>query len=775
MIEIIAVHVGGALPTVLEFNSSNLNFVQKQALQHLPRSPAGVPELRSLTKTDGHLPFKFKVAPELLSADGLPTLLTQWNEKYTHAVLTAMAKKTKTERDAAKAAGLWKPGVEKGDLNAMHQECTPAEATVFNQALADAQQKMGISKKAAKGSARLKPKPKLLDAVVDATTTLNVLTGEREQKQGAAESAVTTMRARQVIADVQAQVGGATADSHEKQTLSDPLEDARLLSPSQAIAPSLPAQPANPVVHDAAPDAEQMTKVVQAHREGRIKGPRLVEMSVADLFRHMDQAKPGVFEKEQNVDAEPAHAATNRGAQNLDTQPGNGLDQDPGSLDGVNSLPVGLDDIDPFEGYGDHTIALPSHAATNTNALDNSSQTVEEGGINDGGHRLNVAETNVAQSGGDAQYWADQDYFSAPELHHNDGLDQAQQVLKCTGQADNITSQAKAPLADWSALVSFRLDNLRSDAHALVLDTGEMFEALAYLQVTEPLAVEVQWLQDAFKQSDSAPEDPQALSAATDWLRAELDWRSKELMRWLGAADLVTPPATAEGGDAGIEKIRVRQAKKRPPGWVAKGCELALLAQSISLDIAMLEMTERDVERALAGMPEWAINAMQLMREFCAEEAKLLPTVGRSKPGAVFRDVWREELQRINRWCDNFSRIKIARQIGLFGSSADQKLLIRLEELIQRTRQWRNAPAPASQVLAVWLAFVLSLDHATRSDTAPTDLKSVGASAEESAQPAKPGSVKKLPSAHRVDKRPRKHTARGSNLDAQEEGQTCHA
>lgn len=43
-----------------------------------------------------------------------------------------------------------------------------------------------------------------------------------------------------------------------------------------------------------------------------------------------------------------------------------------------------------------------------------------------------------------------------------------------------------------------------------------------------------------------------------------------------------------------------------------------------------------------------------------------------------------------------------------------RKVLQRLAQIIDRTRAWRAAPAQASRVLAVWVAFVLSLDHDNR-------------------------------------------------------------
>lgn len=136
MIQLIAVHVGGALPVVMELQTDGLNFVHRHALEHLPRSPKGVPELRGLDKADGALQFKFKIAPEKVAVAFLPELLASWDAKFTEATLKLIAKKGKAERDAATAAGLWKEGVEKGDLNAMHQSCTPTDAQAFQEKLA---------------------------------------------------------------------------------------------------------------------------------------------------------------------------------------------------------------------------------------------------------------------------------------------------------------------------------------------------------------------------------------------------------------------------------------------------------------------------------------------------------------------------------------------------------------------------------------------------------------------------------------------------------------
>lgn len=181
MIQLIAVHVIGSLPVVMELEAGSLNFVQRHALEHMPRSPGGVPELRGLGKADGVLQFKFKIPPEKVTPAGLLELLVMWDGKFSEATLKQIAKRTKAERDAATAAGLWKEAVEKGDLNAMHQNCTPGEAQVFHEALASKAEK-AKAKSDAKKAVRDKtkaPKPKLLESVIDATTILDPLGAAR--------------------------------------------------------------------------------------------------------------------------------------------------------------------------------------------------------------------------------------------------------------------------------------------------------------------------------------------------------------------------------------------------------------------------------------------------------------------------------------------------------------------------------------------------------------------------------------------------------------------
>ena len=728
MIQLIAVHMGGALPVVMELETGGLNFIHRHALENMPRSPSGVPELRGLAKGDGEVQFKFKVTPDKMTPAALPELLALWDAKFADATLKLIAKKDKAKRDAASAAGLWKPGVEKGDLNAMEQQCSPEESLVFQQALAAVTQKGRAKTKSAKAGKRA-PKPKLLDAVLDATTRMDPLTGDRTQIQGAAEAAVTTLRAQELVAKVREQVGKAGNDAgrvtgpDERQDFADPLEVARQAELSQskhqtvgesgsgAISgsglPSVTAssgEPSRAPVNS--PDAQvlQVAQAVAAHKQGRGKGPKLVEMSAQDLFRHLDKGTPGVFTPEE-TNAAPVAGTGGFDLFEVGTEAGGAV------IVGAQVAPAGRD---------------ASEGAT-------------EGQFTDA-EAANEMEKQAAYFGpdagggagggvyGDAGPPTDFDTF----LEFDQEKSEPARAAAANGQVEvpgPVAHQVSmvvatqmpgasgaSPDVEWSGLVSFRLDNHRSDAHAVILETGEVFEALGYLQIAEPLAVQVEWLQDAVYAADQVPAGADALRAATDWLRAELDWRGAELIRWMGKTDLVSPPVTADasGGTSGEKAKRITNAKKRPAGWVAKGCEFAALAQNISLDIAMLEMTSRDIDRALAGMPAWAIDAMQSMRAYQTVELGTPPAVGRSEPGAVFRDIWREELQRIDRWCTAFASIKIARQIGLFGSEADQRLLVRIEQLIERTRQWRAAPAQASRVLAVWLAFVLSLDHDNR-------------------------------------------------------------
>lgn len=279
------------------------------------------------------------------------------------------------------------------------------------------------------------------------------------------------------------------------------------------------------------------------------------------------------------------------------------------------------------------------------------------------------------------------------------------------------------PEVDCTGLCSFRLASDATSGNSVVLPSGEVFEALAHLELVEPLGVSARWLLQACQDEGVAVLDSERLASQTAWLQGQLKWRGNQLMRWLGKADLASPqPVASTHGEKPKKGMR-------PEGWVDAGVQLATLAQHISTDIAMLDMTLRDIERSIAGMPAWVIEMMQLMREFDQREISAEASAeARPKPGgagAVFRDAWRAELQRIDRWCAVFKPIRIALQLGLFGSAADQRLLLRLEDVIARTKAWSNAPAQASRVLAVWLGFVLSIDHTapvltTKSAPAPS-------------------------------------------------------
>lgn len=72
-----------------------MNFVHRHALEHLPRSPSGVPELRSVAKGDGEVQFKFKVTPDKMAPAALPELLALWNVKFSEATLKLIAKRTR--------------------------------------------------------------------------------------------------------------------------------------------------------------------------------------------------------------------------------------------------------------------------------------------------------------------------------------------------------------------------------------------------------------------------------------------------------------------------------------------------------------------------------------------------------------------------------------------------------------------------------------------------------------------------------------------------------
>lgn len=737
MIQLIAVHLGGALPVVMELDTDGLNFVHRHALEHLPRSPNGVPELRGLAKADGALQFKFKIAPEKVAPGFLPELLALWDGKFTEATLKLIAKKGKAERDAASAAGLWKDGVQKGDLNAMHQSCTPTDAQVFQEKLENASGQAKDKARARKASKRI-PKPKLLDAVIEATTTVNVMTGERVQIQSAAESAVTTLNVQSVLARVNAQVKGAD-DDHDRQEFADPLVEAKThaaghvpqnvpvttgaTAPATAHASaSVPAS-----VQASGPNAGQESAEPAVPRAARAKAPRLVEMSAQDLFKHLDKGTPGVFSAQELGGGGDFNLFDHDTSATKTTLQNTGVNLEPKdkalqAMQCVPGTPAELSTELPAKPSAGSSADMPVQPIGTAVEIDCS-------GIPDW-HGQEPWDCGAERSEmGSNDYHAEFDPFVAFDGKAAAGgqgvatggtgaqhTDHGQ--IEQSGQADSsrVTIELMPTGVDWTGLVSFRLDNHRSDARAVTLQSGEMFEALGYLQVVEPLAVKVQWLVDAVGDGDMVTQDVEPLRAATDWLRAELDWRSQELVRWLGKNDLVTPAEVLKAVGTHAQKAqRVGNAKKRPDGWVAAGCQLAALAQAISLDIAMLDFTVRDIERSLEGMPQWAIDVMQNVQAFSKLEDSVKPAVSRSAPGAVFRDVWREELQRIDRWCAAFAAIKIARQIGLFGQQpTDHKLLVRLEELIERARSWRAAPAQASRVLAVWVAFVLSLDHDNR-------------------------------------------------------------
>jgi hypothetical protein len=686
MIQLIAVHVVDSLPLVMELDTDGLNFVQRHALQSMPRSPSGVPELRGLAAADGPLQFKFKIPPEKVTPAGLLELLAMWDSKFSEATLKQIAKRTKSERDAATAAGLWKEGVEKGDLNAMHQNCSPGEAQVFHEALAIETEKAKTKSKAQK-AARTNtkaPKPKLLAAVVDATTTLDPLTGKRIQHLNASEKAVTSLDAQAMVATVLASIT-SNANLAAPVEFGDPLETAKqamlLSTPCGEDSDNFYSEGAthqiNSVNHTnqtlpqdggaAAISTALLVKNSQTANAGKkVKAPRLVEMTAQDLFRHLKGGSPGVFADQGGKDDIPEDGHLAQSDDQTDHKSGQSDPRDFGDAQefGGHDIPM----FYPFLEFEPPGVLAAGAGAVIDMRIGQASTT----------------KSSLQPAGEGASV----------------NLVAVQQVLQS---------------ADWSTLVSFRLDNHRNEACAVLLASGEVFEALGYLQIGEPLAIKVEWLLDAVGQGDMLTSDVQALREATDWLRAELDWRGQELVRWMGKTDLVSlQMEEVQAGSAAEKATRITNTKKRPAGWVASGCKLASLAQSITLDIAMLDLTTRNIERGLEGMPAWAIDAMDNLRSFALAEVSRTPAVARSAAGAVFRDVWREELQRIDRWCSAFSNIKIARQIGLFGASADLQLLQRLEQIIDRTRAWRAAPAQASRVLAVWVAFVLSLDHDNR-------------------------------------------------------------
>lgn len=693
MMQVIAVHCGGTLPVAMEFATTGLNFVQQHALKFLPRSPSGVPELRALGKGDGEVQFRFKVPADKLSPDALPELLTQWDAKFTVATLKRIARQHADERKAASAAGLWKGDGDKADLTAMHAQCSPHEAHDFSEALATVVQKKA---RVSTGPKRT-PKPKVLDAVVEASTAINTLTGELTAIASASERAVSTLRAREIVK----LIAGAGEGSED---LVNPLENARLqdgpdlpesVDGDQSTMAAKPAALPDAAGHDAdvppwkdgfsaefpgdqarstyMSGAAKVLGVLQAHKEGKSAGPRLIELSVGELKR---LARGGAAEGD-DVAASPAPkmpVSLDAGAAQADRAAGATK-----TASTENQLPfehrIAVDighpktlpeAFDLFEGYGEPVffekqepaaVALPVAAAA-------------------------ILDTPVQQAA----------------------------VAVAPGE-DLQACSVKHPFAiDWSGISSFRLSSSATNGHAVVLQSGEVFEALAHLDIAEPLAINTRWFLDACQEDGVLVEGADLLAAQTGWLREQLRWRNKQLMRWLGKADLVSPVVALKRG----EKPKKSKKSRRPAGWVAAGVDLASLAQDISMDIAMLDMTLQDIERAITGMPSWAIEILGVMREFNQSDADADAGAGAAPggPGAAFRDAWRAELLLIDRWCAAFKPIKIVRQLGLFASAADQKSLLRLEDMITRTQTWSAAPAQASRVLAVWVGFVLSLDHA---------------------------------------------------------------
>ena len=690
MIQVIAVHSVGTMPRAMELDTSRLDFVQAHALRHLPRAPSGVPELRALGKGDGEVSFRFKVPPEKLSPTYLPEMLTLWDAKFTDATLKLIAKNSKAEREAASAAGLWKNGSDKHDLNAMHAQCTPAQARDFTEALATV-----VQKKKAPAKLKRLAKPKELASVVAATSDIDPVTGERKDKVSASVSAVATMRAREIVKSM----GGA---AEQGEQFADPLELARLQDTSQQgqggqaegseQPQTLASQPASSLETDIesapqlegnatsvakpAPEgrADKAIKAIERHKSGQGPGPRLIEMDVQDLFKRLDQDRPNaVPSKKPDAAVAPAAApAPVAGALQVI--------QAAAAVENAGEQASSYDAFDGFDapGFGEQYEVAPL-----------------------GGPEFPPDDVAYGEFEHPVALGAD----SLPYIGEADAVHGGVGSFGIAAQMEQVESAAPVQRTlDWSGLSSFRLLNQLNQAQALVLPTGEMFEALAHVQILEPLAVQVEWLQDAARESDVALPEQERLGFATDWMCKQLAWRSKALTRWLGRADLVSP----EGRVAAPETTK---AKHRPAGWVSAAMDMAVLAQQISMDIAMLEQCAREIDRALSGMPSWAIEAMQQMRAFETQQSKILATDEKPDPRVAFRDSWRAELLRIDRWCGCFKHIRIARQFGLFGSAADQKLLLRLELLINRTKDWQRAPAQASRVLAVWLAFVLSLDH----------------------------------------------------------------
>lgn len=647
MIQLIAVHMPGTVPCVLEFDASALDPVQRRALACLPRSPAGVPELRGLTKQESPtLTFKFKVAPEHLTAAHVGTLLSLWEAKYTDVRLKQIAKASKLERDAAAAAGIWKEGSDRVNLNELHEGATPDEIARLEETRAG----LASGKKPSTGKPGRVAKPKIVKAVLDATTTLNHETGERTAKASASEKVVAADLAQKIVERMRQ--AGPTAASQ----LIDPLELAAGASSGTgagaAAAGDVPA-----VEHaggPAVPGPDSPSALAPADQGG--DAPEAGEVEQIGVATGAEPANPGRAPVHQVRSAIEQHKAGKGKSLRL-------LEMDPFDLFAM--LKADKPEAGKAAGAG------PAHALPDEKPARARLETGNDS-----------AREDCAGAGAG-------------------GCDAA------TGGSEPLSPML--PL-DWGGLGSIRLSDQVGQGMAVTLPTSEVFEALGHISLLEPLTVDIQWLRDAARDAEIELADPQRLNHATDWLQHQMVWRSEELRKWLGKGDLVSPPV--DGADGGADQAAAAgRLSTRPPGWVATAMKMAHLAQQIAVDIAMLELTAAEIEATLGGMPTWALDALQQMRGFETLQAEHPITPESPQPGTAFRDSWRAELQRIDRWCAQFRQIKIARQFGLFGSASDQKLLVRLEALIVRTKAWQAPRSQPTRALAVWIAFVLSLDH----------------------------------------------------------------
>ncbi len=753
MMQIIAVHSAGTAPKAMEIDLGELDFVQKQALARLPRSPSGVPELRALVKTDGNVQFKFKVPPEKFSWANLPELLTLWEEKYTTAMLKVVGKEGKAERAAIASASMWK---EPGDSDA--GEDSPSGAKLQS----------STAKPSRAGKAKRIGKHKLPPSVLAATTTTNELTGEVTQKTTSAEKAVAGMAVQELV--------NKAKESLSQVQFADPLETARLNEsqadgfdagavrgqssqdvPGASDAAGVPAavtvnaaaaasagesagaveahgprvvQEALPQVGDA-PD--KALKAIERHKSGA-KGPKLLQMDPFDLFKHLDAES-----KKPNT-GKPARK--NASSDTSGQKDGDGAQKEALGATVVASVEKGAlvescnESDQKLDGCAKDTQSCVNHAqscvkstqacAENTPACDANRSVC---GANTGGPEVGGFEgyDDAAFSGHyESAVGADHAQIdAAPGAGQLAGVPVADRLAPkpetafaekpgTEGAGPVSAARSKHNMDDWSGLVSFRLASKLDQASALVLPTGERFEALGHLTLLQPLAVEVEWMQAAAIDAEAVLLQQEQLGQATDWLKDQLAWRCAELMRWLGKRDLVSPPDADKPSPAAAKRREVAMAD-----WVKAGTEMASLAQDIAMDIAMLDLQVAEIERVSAGMPTWAIETMQQMVAFkenqTAKDAQAEIDVEAErpsqKPGTAFRDSWRSELLRIDAWCLQFKSIQVARQVGLFGTNADAKLLIRIEQLLERAKTWCKAPAQPSRALAVWLAFVLSLDH----------------------------------------------------------------